>query len=83
MKIDIEFCIKWHYDPEFERVSNIIKKNIHGAEIISNNKPPRSGAFEVTINGRLVFSKLNEGRFPNEHEIKNWLIAWYIKTYNY
>ncbi|XP_015932008.1 selT-like protein [Arachis duranensis] len=30
-----------------------------------------SGAFEVYFNGELVFSKLKEGRFPGEIELKN------------
>jgi selT/selW/selH-like putative selenoprotein len=28
-----------------------------------------SGAFEVTVNGALVFSKLKEKRFPTEDEV--------------
>ncbi len=27
------------------------------------------GCFEVTADGRLVFSKLKEGRFPSEDEV--------------
>jgi len=27
------------------------------------------GAFEVKVNGKLVFSKLSEGRFPEEDEV--------------
>jgi selT/selW/selH-like putative selenoprotein len=27
------------------------------------------GCFEVTVDGRLVFSKLKEGRFPSEDEV--------------
>ncbi len=72
MKIHIEFCIKWHYGPEFERVSNIINNLNLDTEITSNKNPPRSGAFEVTINNELIFSKLDKGYFPTENEIKNW-----------
>ena len=38
-----------HYDPEFERVSNIIKRENPKLTIERNNKPPRTGSFEVTI----------------------------------
>ena len=31
--------------------------------------PSSGGVFEVTINGRLIFSKKQEGRFPEENEI--------------
>ena len=73
MKIYIEFCKKWNYEPEFERVSNIIKSFNPDAEISSNDSPPRSGAFEVSVNNKLIFSKFQLGRFPTEDEIKGWL----------
>ena len=76
MKIHIEFCIKWHYDPEFERVSKIILKLNSNINIRSNEIYPRSGAFEVTMNDTLIFSKLDSGRFPNDDEINSW-IKWY------
>ena len=73
MNIYIEFCIKWNYDPEFERVSNIIKKINPDASITSNTTPPRSGAFEVSVDQKLIFSKFQEDRFPEEDEVKSWL----------
>ena len=72
MNIYIEFCIKWNYDPEFERVSNIIKKISPEAIIVSNTTPPRSGAFEISIDQDLIFSKFKENRFPEKNEIKSW-----------
>ena len=27
------------------------------------------GAFEVSVDGRLIYSKLKEGRFPSEDEV--------------
>tara|TARA_Y100000758_G_scaffold64651_1_gene41923 strand:+ start:144 stop:299 length:156 start_codon:yes stop_codon:yes gene_type:complete len=35
------------------------------AEIV----PGARGAFEVYVNNNIVFSKLNEDRFPNENEV--------------
>ncbi len=32
--------------------------------------PSGGGAFEVRVNGKLVFSKLSEGRFPELKELK-------------
>ena len=57
MKIEIEFCIQWHYDPEFDRVSKIIKKLKPNVIVNGNQNAPRSGAFEITINDKLVYSK--------------------------
>ena len=72
MKINIEFCEKWNYHPDFDRVSSQIKKHAPNAIIKGNSKPPRSGAFEVSMNGKLIFSKFEKGNFPTRKDIKNW-----------
>ena len=41
--------------------------------INGNQKNPRSGAFEITINDKLSYSKFETQIFPNEEEIKNML----------
>jgi len=38
-----------------------------------NRKSPRSGAFEVIIEDKLVFSKFKINRFPTLEEIKEWI----------
>jgi len=73
MKIHIEYCEKWNYFPEFERVSNIIKKQYPDIIIEGNNFSPRTGSFEITINKLLVYSKFQTDNFPKEHEILSWL----------
>ena len=70
--IHIEYCEKWNYHPDFDRVSKEINKQIPNANIKGNSIPPRNGAFEVTINNKLVFSKLKSGVFPKENDIKKW-----------
>ena len=72
MKINIEYCEKWNYKPEFDRVSKIILSFKDNVEIIGNCHPPRIGSFEVLINEKLVFSKLNSGDFPESEEIYSW-----------
>ena len=73
MNIHIEYCIKWNYGPEFDRVSKIIKKINTKYNISGNKGSPRSGAFEIELNGKNIFSKLNNGRFPKELELKEIL----------
>ena len=73
MKFEIEFCIKWNYHPEFDRVSKIIKSVNSSAEIIGNPKPPRTGAFEVILDGKTVYSKFTTNTFPTEHDVNSWL----------
>ena len=72
MNIEIEFCIKWHYDPEFDRVSTLIKEIVPEAIIKGNLVSPRSGAFEIKINNKIFFSKLSTNRFPTKNEIISW-----------
>jgi len=73
MNIHIEFCIKWNYGPEFDRVSKIIKDVNPHCSIEGNNIDPRSGAFEIEIDGKLVYSKFETSKFPTEEEIKNFI----------
>ena len=72
MKIHIEFCEKWNYHSDFDRVSKQINNIMPSAQVAGNSKPPRSGAFEVTIDGKLIYSKFQMGIFPNTEEIKSW-----------
>ena len=72
MKMHIEFCEKWNYHPDFDRVSKQVKKLSPDIQVEGNAKPPRNGAFEVTIDGKLVYSKFQTGNFPNAEEIAGW-----------
>ncbi len=73
MNIHIEYCEKWNYGPEFDRVSKIIKKYAPEFQIKGNEQSPRSGAFEITIDNKLVYSKFETNKFPTEDEIQNIL----------
>lgn len=72
VKIHIEFCEKWNYKPQFDRVSDIIKSYNLNVEISGNSIEPRSGAFEIEIDGKLVFSKFQTKKFPDSEEIYSW-----------
>ena len=73
MQIHIEFCVKWNYGPEFDRVSKEIKKIAPNAIIQGNKNSPRSGAFEITIDGKLVYSRFKTHSFPEINQIKRIL----------
>jgi|TARA_B110000438_G_scaffold97793_1_gene96831 selT/selW/selH-like putative selenoprotein len=53
-------------------VSKIITKNYPNIEIEGNRNTPRTGSFEVELDGKVVFSKFQLGKFPTENEIKSW-----------
>ena len=72
MKIFIEYCEKWNYHPEFDRVSKEIKKYNPNATIVGNASLPRTGSFEVTIDEKLIYSKFKTNSFPTNSEISNW-----------
>lgn len=42
------------------------RKNVSGLTLV----PSGGGCFEVSVDGRLIFSKLKEGRFPEPKELK-------------
>ena len=72
MNIHIEYCEKWNYKPEFDRVSKIILNINNKVNIQGNKTPPRTGSFEVSINGKLIFSKFEYDSFPTKEEIYSW-----------
>jgi selenoprotein W-related protein len=45
------------------------KNEIESFELI----PSSGGVFEVTLDGKLIFSKKETGRFPENEEIENFL----------
>ena len=71
--IHIEYCEKWNYKPEFDRVSKIILSIDKTINITGNNSSPRAGSFEVMLDNQLVFSKFENEKFPNDSEIYSWL----------
>ena len=72
MTVHIEYCEKWNYFPEFERVSNIIKNKYKHIIIEGNSFLPRTGSFEIKINNILKYSKFETNKFPTEEEILSW-----------
>ena len=50
-------------------MSKIIKNISPNLNISSNREYPRSGAFEIEINGEIVYSKLKTYKFPSEEDI--------------
>ncbi|RIK82112.1 MAG: selenoprotein [Planctomycetota bacterium] len=47
------------------RLLSELKKKIAGLEL----EPSGGGCFEVTVDGKLIYSKLETGEFPDEDEI--------------
>lgn len=69
MNISIEYCNEWNYLPRAAGLATkILEKygnGVSGLQLI----PSGGGVFEVTKNEQLVFSKKQEGRFPEMDEV--------------
>ena len=66
MKISIEYCIEWNYQPRALRVREIVKERFKtDIDLVASS----GGVFEITIDDKLVFSKKKEGRFPTDNEL--------------
>tara|TARA_B100001769_G_C22016931_1_gene546499 strand:+ start:224 stop:394 length:171 start_codon:yes stop_codon:yes gene_type:complete len=52
-------------------VSEQIKNIYPMAVIIGNKTAPRSGAFEIKLKDKLIYSKFKTNRFPTINELKN------------
>ena len=68
LKISIEYCREWNYEPRASSLEAELKKELGqtlDVELIAGS----GGVFEVIVDNRLVFSKRNKGRFPHKGEI--------------
>ncbi len=66
MNFEITYCMAWNYKPDADRVLAEIK-NKTGQE--PSLIPGSGGVFDVTQDGKLLFSKHQLGRFPETGEI--------------
>ena len=65
MKATITYCVMWNYLPDAERVSDELKSKGIKVDLIKGS----NGVFDVEIDGKLVYSKRNTGRFPNRRDL--------------
>ncbi len=71
MKIEIEYCTMWNYEPKASSLEEEIK-SVYNNVLITLVKSS-GGVFEVSLDGELIFSKKELDRFPNKKEILNIL----------
>ena len=73
MKVSIEYCMQWNYEPKAFRLKESIQRQFGiESELIESG----GGVFEVKFNNSIIFSKKESGRFPNENEVED-LIEYY------
>jgi len=54
-----------------ERVLSSLKQKISSLEL----QPSQGGCFEVSVDGNLIYSKLETGEFPNEQRLTDEIAA--------
>ena len=67
MNVSILYWGMWNYEPQAVSLADEIKAGFEGAsvEIVEGS----GGVFEVTVDGTLVYSKKETGRFPETGEV--------------
>ena len=66
MKIVIEYCVNWNYKPRASSLGDELNKQF-GADI--ELAAGSGGVFEVSLDGKKIFSKRKLNRFPEEREV--------------
>jgi len=67
MKVEIEYCGMWGYEPRARAARDLILRKLPSAEV--SLRRSKGGVFEIRTDGRLAFSKKATGRFPTDTEI--------------
>ena len=76
MKVSIEYCVEWNYDPQAVSLAEALKSRYGiDVQLIKSG----GGVFEIVKDGELIFSKKAVGRFPEHNEIfesidNSWLL---------
>ena len=70
MEIDIHYCTEWNFEPRAASLAVELQKAF---DVKASLIPGRKGIFDVVVDGKLVFSKYELGRFPQEGEIADKL----------
>jgi selT/selW/selH-like putative selenoprotein len=57
-------------DRYFDKVKEHVTSKLFDCQVAASERYPRSGAFELTVDGKLLFSKLSSGVFPTVAEVR-------------
>lgn len=71
-KVSIEFCMQCNYAPKAASLAEKMLTYFREHDGTVENVlliPSSGGAFEVTVNGDQIYSKLEKGKFPEPQSI--------------
>ena len=66
VSVVIQHCTFWAYKSTAARLAEAIEKELH---IAVELKPGELHSFDVLVDGKMIFSKFEEDRFPEPEEI--------------
>jgi len=66
VKVEIEYCGSWGYEPRMEELKAAIGKAVPSADVVGT--VGRRSSFEVTVNGTVIHTKLATMSFPDIEE---------------
>uniref|UniRef100_A0A8C5U6P0 Migration and invasion enhancer 1 n=1 Tax=Malurus cyaneus samueli TaxID=2593467 RepID=A0A8C5U6P0_9PASS len=69
VRIVVEYCEPCGFEATYQELASAVRDEYPDIEIES--RLGGTGAFEIEINGQLVFSKLENGGFPYEKDPEN------------
>ncbi|CAG4992621.1 unnamed protein product [Parnassius apollo] len=69
IKVQIEYCGACDYGGHCLALANAIKKSTTNASVIC--KKGRKGSFEILLNDKLIYSKLQTMALPDYEEVVN------------
>lgn len=67
MQLKIEYCNTCNYRPMAASLAMVIRRETGLDSVLSGSR--KAGAFEVSLDGALIFSKLETSTFPDQGEI--------------
>lgn len=70
VKIFIEYCGAWGYRSKANRLLDELRQKFPSLQADSfSMKQGRTSSFEVSVNGKVVWSKLENDKFPKTDDI--------------
>ena len=78
--VKVVYCGGWGYTGKFNQVKQVILNYYPNAHIEGEKTPSKSGAFEIYVEEKLIFSKLKSNSFVQDYnkliqDIKNLVEA--------
>ncbi|KAM3922137.1 migration and invasion enhancer 1 [Leptodactylus fuscus] len=67
VSIVVEYCEPCGFKSHYEELASAVLEEF--PDVCIDSRPGGTGAFEIEINGQLVFSKLELGGFPHEKDL--------------